>query len=54
MGENLPVPPGTSDRARPRDLLHHAPVLQSPWILAAVAVVAGASAWYGVRSIRSL
>lgn len=54
LGENLPVPPGTSDRARPRDLPQHASMSQSPWLLAAVAVVAGALAWYGVRSIRSL
>lgn len=54
MGENLPVPPGTSDRARPGDLPQHHSANQSLWIVAGVGVAAGIAAWYRIRSIRSL
>jgi uncharacterized membrane protein len=50
MGENLPVPPGTSDRARPQDL----PPQESqdmPLKVAGVALVAGAFVWYGIRRL---
>jgi uncharacterized membrane protein len=50
MGENLPIPPGTSDRARPRDLPQHASS-DMPLKVAGVAIVAGAFAWYGIRRL---
>ncbi|SDE98511.1 SRPBCC family protein [Terriglobus roseus] len=54
MGENLPVPPGTSDRARPRDLPQQNSESQAPWVVVGIGIAAGVAAWYGVRSIRSL
>ncbi len=53
LGENLPVPPGTSDRARLHDLPHTLAVNQSRWAFAGIAAAAGVAAWYSVRSIRS-
>jgi uncharacterized membrane protein len=50
LGENLPTPPGTSDRERPQDLPAEAGVDPSAALLVGgVAVVAGAAAWYGIR-----
>jgi uncharacterized membrane protein len=53
LGENIPPPPGTSDRAQPRDMPQHENT-HTAWMLASVAVVAGATAWYGLRTLRSL
>ncbi|AFL86885.1 Polyketide cyclase / dehydrase and lipid transport [Terriglobus roseus DSM 18391] len=50
MGENMPTPPGTSDRARPQDMPEEASSI-SPLLIGGVAVVAGAAAWYGVRAM---
>lgn len=50
MGENLPTPPGTSDRARPQDLPEQAGGL-SPLLIGGVAVAAGTAAWFGVRAM---
>jgi uncharacterized membrane protein len=50
LGENLPTPPGTSDRARPRDMPSEASGV-SPLLIGGVAVAAGAAAWYGVRAM---
>ncbi len=51
MGENLPVPPGTSDRARPRDMPAADESSGMPLKVAGVAIVAGAFAWYGIRRL---
>lgn len=50
MGENMPTPPGTSDRSRPQDLPKHS---EGPnaWVVGGVAVAAAAGAWYGVRKL---
>jgi uncharacterized membrane protein len=50
LGENMPTPPGTSDRARPQDMPHETAGM-SPLLIGGIAVVAGAAAWYGVRAM---
>lgn len=52
MGENLPTPPGSSDRARPQDMPHGEAQDPTPMVLAGVAVLVGAAAWYGIRRLR--
>jgi len=51
MGENIPTPPGTTDRSRPQDL----PADESnktAILLGSVALIAGLTAWLGVRHLR--
>ena len=50
LGENLPTPPGTSDRARPQDMPKEASGV-SPLLVGGVAIAAGAAAWYGIRKV---
>lgn len=50
LGENMPTPPGTSDRFRPKDLPNHS-AGPNAWIVGGVAVAAAAGAWYGVRKL---
>jgi len=52
MGENLPTPPGTTDRSRPRDLPNSDDRNRKAIILGSVAVVAGVTAWFGARRLR--
>ena len=49
MGENLPTPPGSTDRARPRDLPATAAGDNSGAIFGGVAVLIGLVAWYTLR-----
>ncbi|MEK6396731.1 MAG: SRPBCC family protein [Terriglobus sp.] len=53
LGETLPVPPGTADRARPQDLPQQSSENKNAWAVAGVAIAAGLAGWYSVRSIRS-
>lgn len=53
LGETVSVPPGTSDRARPRDLQQHSSENKNAWAIAGVAIATGFAAWYSIRSIRS-
>lgn len=52
MGENLPTPPGTSDRARPQDMPEENTSSTTPLILGTVIAAAGVAAWLGVRKLR--
>lgn len=54
LGENLPTPPGSSDRARPRDLPDAAGADHdnSAVVLGGVAALIGLAAWYGIRRLR--
>ena len=52
MGENLQTPPGSSDRARPRDLPEAQGTNMNAPVLAGVAVLAGLATWYGIRRSR--
>ncbi len=51
MGENMPKPPGTSDRARPQDM----PIEKAgsnPLLLGSVAALVGLATWSVVRRLR--
>ena len=50
LGENMPTPPGTSERARPQDLPDEASGTNA-WVAGGVAVVAAAGAWWGMRKL---
>ena len=55
LGENLPTPPGTSDRAQQRDFAEEnssAGFDTTPVLLGTVAAIVGLAAWYGVRRLR--
>ena len=52
MGENLPTPPGSSDRPRPRDLPQTQSVPLNGAVLGGVALVIGLATWYGFRKSR--
>jgi len=52
LGENLPTPPGTTDRSRPRDLPSSEDSNNTAILLGSVAVLAGLTAWFGVRRLR--
>ena len=53
MGENMPTPPGSSDRAQPRDLPGQQAANLNGAVLGGVAVLAGLATWYGIRRSRS-
>ena len=50
LGENMPTPPGTSERAKPQDLPDEASGA-NPWVVGGVAVAAAAGAWWGMRKL---
>lgn len=54
FGENLPTPPGTSDRPQQSDFAEeNTPGFDTtPVLLGTVAAVIGLAAWYGVRKLR--
>ena len=51
MGETLPTPPGTSERAKPQDMPQHDDDSMTSIKLGSVVVLAGALAWYGMRRL---
>ena len=55
FAENLPTPPGTSNRAQQRDFAENnssSGFSNTPVLLGTVAAVVGLAAWYGVRRLR--
>ncbi len=52
MKEHLPTPPGSSDRAQPRDLASGQAVPLNGAVLGGVAVLIGLATWYGLRKAR--
>ncbi len=51
MGENLPTPPGSSDRPRPRDVPEQATPLNGA-LLGGITLLIGLATWYGFRKSR--
>jgi uncharacterized membrane protein len=52
LGENIPTPPGTTDRSRPQDLPVDHEGNKTAILLGCVALIAGLTAWFGVRHLR--
>lgn len=52
MGENMPPPPGSSERAQPRDMQSGQAVPLNGAVLGGVALVLGLATWYGLRKAR--
>ncbi len=52
MGENMPPPPGSSERARPSDMPDEQSNVLNGAVLGGLALVLGLATWYGLRKAR--